>query len=71
MHIYSRSHYLLSSAPSHQHPILIGVQTPTLKSRQNMLRLPQNKNKVHNKCRALGSSQNHPPTSSPWKKRLP
>ena len=30
-----------------------------------------NRNKVHNKCNALESSQNHPPTTGPWKSCLP
>ena len=30
-----------------------------------------NGNKVHNTCRSLESSWNHPPTPGPWKDRLP
>ena len=31
-------------------------------------RCNNNRNKVHNKCNALESSPNHPPSLSPWKK---
>ena len=30
-----------------------------------------NRNKVHNKCNAFGSSWNHPPNTVPWKNCLP
>ena len=42
------------------HPLCI-----TLKSRRNIPRLPQNRNKVHNRCNELELSQN--PCPGPWK----
>ena len=44
-----------------QHSILTGAWTLTLKSRQNILRLLQNRNKEHSKCNVLKSYWNHPP----------
>ena len=49
-----------------RHWSLIGASTLTLKSRWNILRLPQMRNKVHNKGNALESSWNHALPTPPW-----
>jgi len=51
-----------------QQQILIGSWTLTLKSRRNIPRLPQNRNKVHNRCNELELSPN--PCPGPWKNCL-
>ena len=54
------------------HWILPGTRAVTPESRRNILRLPQNKNKVHNERNQPESTRNQPrlPASSPWETRL-